>query len=173
MPVDIGFHHELEIFFCIIFMPIALFSSQVDGAIDDDKEAPHDESFTSAATPDEPPPPPAATGAAFSDAAAATHDLDSSSNPPPPPDAALIAVALASIPPEYRDFGAAAPTWVPDAAAPACTKCQQRFTFTRRRHHCRGCGNVFCAECWGKKAKLRCNIIFVTETISDEYLQGG
>uniref|UniRef100_A0AAR2IUY7 FYVE zinc finger domain-containing protein n=1 Tax=Pygocentrus nattereri TaxID=42514 RepID=A0AAR2IUY7_PYGNA len=37
-------------------------------------------------------------------------------------------------------LGSTAPQWVPDSQAPACMKCGSRFSFTRRRHHCRACG---------------------------------
>jgi hypothetical protein len=37
--------------------------------------------------------------------------------------------------------------WVPDRDAPACTACTAAFTLFKRRHHCRGCGLVFCSEC--------------------------
>jgi hypothetical protein len=37
--------------------------------------------------------------------------------------------------------------WMPDAATDACLKCTKPFTFLRRRHHCRACGLIFCAEC--------------------------
>jgi len=40
------------------------------------------------------------------------------------------------------DLGKVAPVWVPDASAPRCMHCSCRFTFTRRRHHCRACGKV-------------------------------
>jgi len=40
------------------------------------------------------------------------------------------------------DLGRVAPVWVPDANAPRCMHCDCRFTFTRRRHHCRACGKV-------------------------------
>jgi hypothetical protein len=38
-------------------------------------------------------------------------------------------------------------TWVPDEAVHSCFTCSTPFTFLRRRHHCRACGNIFCAEC--------------------------
>jgi hypothetical protein len=41
------------------------------------------------------------------------------------------------------DLGRIPPVWVPDANAPLCMYCAARFTFTRRRHHCRACGKVF------------------------------
>jgi len=37
--------------------------------------------------------------------------------------------------------------WVPDALATKCTSCAEPFTLTRRKHHCRRCGFVFCAPC--------------------------
>ena len=35
--------------------------------------------------------------------------------------------------------------WVPDNMAPCCMACLRPFQWWRRRHHCRLCGNVFCA----------------------------
>ena len=37
--------------------------------------------------------------------------------------------------------------WVPDAMVKKCTHCSAKFTFFRRRHHCRWCLNIFCASC--------------------------
>ncbi|XP_049532953.1 uncharacterized protein LOC125949700 isoform X2 [Anopheles darlingi] len=37
--------------------------------------------------------------------------------------------------------------WVPDHAVTRCTSCQMEFTLCRRKHHCRSCGQIFCAEC--------------------------
>lgn len=39
-------------------------------------------------------------------------------------------------------LGEVAPMWVPDSQAPVCMKCEVKFTFTKRRHHCRACGKV-------------------------------
>ncbi|NWR23001.1 ZFY16 protein, partial [Emberiza fucata] len=47
------------------------------------------------------------------------------------------------------------PTWVPDSEAPNCMNCQAKFTFTKRRHHCRACGKVFCGSCCKRKCKLQ------------------
>ncbi|OXB82647.1 UNVERIFIED_CONTAM: hypothetical protein H355_003942 [Colinus virginianus] len=38
------------------------------------------------------------------------------------------------------------PLWVPDSEAPNCMNCQVKFTFTKRRHHCRACGKATNAE---------------------------
>lgn len=37
--------------------------------------------------------------------------------------------------------------WVPDATAKDCYCCEATFTFIRRRHHCRACGQVVCSSC--------------------------
>jgi hypothetical protein len=37
--------------------------------------------------------------------------------------------------------------WMPDRATDACLKCTKQFSFLRRKHHCRVCGLIFCAEC--------------------------
>ncbi|OXB62460.1 hypothetical protein ASZ78_014454 [Callipepla squamata] len=47
------------------------------------------------------------------------------------------------------------PLWVPDSEAPNCMNCQAKFTFTKRRHHCRACGKVFCGGCCKRKCKLQ------------------
>ncbi|KAJ3595527.1 hypothetical protein NHX12_004830, partial [Muraenolepis orangiensis] len=51
-------------------------------------------------------------------------------------------------------LGEVAPVWVPDSQAPVCMKCDVKFTFTKRRHHCRACGKVFCAACCSQKCRL-------------------
>uniref|UniRef100_A0A673V4J3 phosphatidylinositol-3,5-bisphosphate 3-phosphatase n=1 Tax=Suricata suricatta TaxID=37032 RepID=A0A673V4J3_SURSU len=37
--------------------------------------------------------------------------------------------------------------WVPDHMASHCYNCDCEFWLAKRRHHCRNCGNVFCATC--------------------------
>eukprot|EP01050_Picozoa_sp_SAG11_P013087 SAG11_NODE_1506_length_4781_cov_2.355831_3_plen_354_part_00 len=37
--------------------------------------------------------------------------------------------------------------WEPDSATKACNDCGAPFTFKRRRHHCRICGQIFCSLC--------------------------
>ena len=40
--------------------------------------------------------------------------------------------------------------WMPDAASGACLGgCTRPFTMFRRRHHCRACGRLICADCTG------------------------
>ncbi|XP_065179823.1 LOW QUALITY PROTEIN: myotubularin-related protein 2-like [Sycon ciliatum] len=44
--------------------------------------------------------------------------------------------------------------WVPNERAPQCHDCHQNFTTLRRKHHCRGCGQVFCGECTRQRIRL-------------------
>ena len=37
--------------------------------------------------------------------------------------------------------------WQPDDARGTCNLCDNGFSFTRRRHHCRHCGLLFCSDC--------------------------
>jgi hypothetical protein len=55
---------------------------------------------------------------------------------------------------EEKRLGSVAPEWVSDDLAPACMKCAAKFSITRRRHHCRACGKVFCSTCCWQKVKL-------------------
>lgn len=56
---------------------------------------------------------------------------------------------------DLNSLGQKQPSWVPDSEAPNCMNCQAKFTFTKRRHHCRACGKVFCATCCNRKCKLQ------------------
>ncbi|XP_012677053.2 zinc finger FYVE domain-containing protein 9 isoform X1 [Clupea harengus] len=56
--------------------------------------------------------------------------------------------------PPSDSLGEVAPVWVPDSQAPACMKCGAKFTFTKRRHHCRACGKVFCVVCCDQRCRL-------------------
>jgi hypothetical protein len=38
-------------------------------------------------------------------------------------------------------------TWIPDARVRRCFGCNTAFTTLRRKHHCRGCGRIFCNAC--------------------------
>lgn len=58
----------------------------------------------------------------------------------------------------FTTLGEVAPVWVPDSQAPNCMKCEARFTFTKRRHHCRACGKVSCVYQLRNLACLFCNV---------------
>ena len=38
-------------------------------------------------------------------------------------------------------------TWIPDSRVRRCFACNVKFTTLRRKHHCRGCGRIFCNAC--------------------------
>ena len=37
--------------------------------------------------------------------------------------------------------------WMRDDEVSNCTQCNDTFTILKRKHHCRVCGKIFCAEC--------------------------
>ena len=39
--------------------------------------------------------------------------------------------------------------WKKDEERAHCAKCRSEFGFFNRRHHCRGCGDIFCKACSG------------------------
>jgi hypothetical protein len=47
--------------------------------------------------------------------------------------------------------------WSPDADARECQGCSVAFSMFWRRHHCRSCGGVFCANCAPKRVVRLCN----------------
>lgn len=44
--------------------------------------------------------------------------------------------------------------WMDSKQVKDCALCQQAFSVTRRKHHCRLCGNVFCQTCSDNKMEL-------------------
>ncbi|EPB75242.1 hypothetical protein ANCCEY_05641 [Ancylostoma ceylanicum] len=43
--------------------------------------------------------------------------------------------------------GGRADHWVQDMARQRCTQCAHKFSIADRKHHCRNCGQIFCAKC--------------------------
>uniref|UniRef100_A0A3B3QUG8 phosphatidylinositol-3,5-bisphosphate 3-phosphatase n=1 Tax=Paramormyrops kingsleyae TaxID=1676925 RepID=A0A3B3QUG8_9TELE len=50
--------------------------------------------------------------------------------------------------------------WYPDHLAAQCYGCESRFWLATRRHHCRNCGNVFCATCCNQKMPVPSQQLF-------------
>uniref|UniRef100_A0AAG5CVR9 Lateral signaling target protein 2 homolog n=1 Tax=Anopheles atroparvus TaxID=41427 RepID=A0AAG5CVR9_ANOAO len=50
--------------------------------------------------------------------------------------------------------GSSSVLWVPDHAVTRCTTCQTEFWLGLRKHHCRSCGQIFCANCSEYSAHL-------------------
>ena len=46
--------------------------------------------------------------------------------------------------------------WVPDGERLNCSLCDMEFGLWTRRHHCRKCGDVFCAACTAYSLPMRC-----------------
>ncbi|XP_052773317.1 RUN and FYVE domain-containing protein 2-like isoform X1 [Mya arenaria] len=42
-------------------------------------------------------------------------------------------------------------TWASDKEVTNCKQCEKAFSVARRKHHCRNCGEIFCAECSDNK----------------------
>ena len=63
--------------------------------------------------------------------------------------------------------------WVDDKKSKLCFKCKQIFTIFKRKHHCRGCGHIFCYDCSNKyihtDALNKYNIIDKELFIKEDY----
>ncbi|KAK3101522.1 hypothetical protein FSP39_004200 [Pinctada imbricata] len=46
-----------------------------------------------------------------------------------------------------RAFEKSVVQWAPDSSVKTCQFCKRNFTLTRRRHHCRLCGDIMCDKC--------------------------
>eukprot|EP01086_Lenisia_limosa_P000325 TRINITY_DN105_c0_g1_i1.p1 TRINITY_DN105_c0_g1~~TRINITY_DN105_c0_g1_i1.p1 ORF type:complete len:222 (+),score=11.92 TRINITY_DN105_c0_g1_i1:176-841(+) len=45
-------------------------------------------------------------------------------------------------------------TWKPNESSTTCQECHVKFSFFKRKHHCRLCGGLYCASCSGQTAIL-------------------
>mmetsp|Transcript_11590 Transcript_11590/g.46841 ORF Transcript_11590/g.46841 Transcript_11590/m.46841 type:complete len:669 (-) Transcript_11590:12-2018(-) len=78
---------------------------------------------------------------------------------PPLPPALSMAANQPQVPPlpfvVNAQGVAQLPQWQPDSAAPVCNGCSSPFKLFFRRHHCRGCGQVFCDYCSQFRHRLK------------------
>ncbi|XP_034258786.1 RUN and FYVE domain-containing protein 1 isoform X3 [Pantherophis guttatus] len=44
--------------------------------------------------------------------------------------------------------------WLKDDEATNCKQCEKEFSISRRKHHCRNCGHIFCNTCSGNELAL-------------------
>ena len=44
--------------------------------------------------------------------------------------------------------------WQHEEDVEECNSCRQQFSVTRRKHHCRHCGRIFCTDCVTKQVKF-------------------
>lgn len=59
-------------------------------------------------------------------------------------------------------------TWQPDEHADECNMCDSEFSVFRRRHHCRHCGLLFCADCCDNFVTLNENSVRFKLRICEE-----
>ena len=61
--------------------------------------------------------------------------------------------------------------WVDDKKVMSCQYCMHDFTFTRRRHHCRKCGKIFCHDHINQRTigGIRAKICTVCQEEYDQY----
>ncbi|XP_073476831.1 RUN and FYVE domain-containing protein 1 isoform X2 [Aquarana catesbeiana] len=45
-------------------------------------------------------------------------------------------------------------TWLKDDEASGCKQCKKEFSISRRKHHCRNCGDIFCNTCSSNELSL-------------------
>lgn len=69
------------------------------------------------------------------------------------------------------------PVWEHDDVTSTCRSCSKKFTFFTRKHHCRRCGKIFCADCSSYRAHLRADEVvlepgLVSETLLRETTSG-
>ncbi|XP_072521248.1 phosphatidylinositol-3,5-bisphosphate 3-phosphatase MTMR3 [Salminus brasiliensis] len=53
---------------------------------------------------------------------------------------------------EEQQHDKQASRWYPGQIPPHCYGCESKFWLAARKHHCRNCGNMFCASCCDQKA---------------------
>lgn len=56
---------------------------------------------------------------------------------------------------EEDTFPLPSQSWVPDNEVDDCQVCLKPFSFLVRKHHCRLCGRVVCAECSKNSMRLK------------------
>jgi len=53
-----------------------------------------------------------------------------------------------------KEVSKVAGAWEPDAGVVSCKICEKDFSLSRRKHHCRNCGGIFCDKCSDNKMEL-------------------
>ena len=53
-----------------------------------------------------------------------------------------------------KDESSVSGVWQEDSAVSSCKICEKEFGLSRRKHHCRNCGHIFCFSCSDNKMKL-------------------
>lgn len=62
------------------------------------------------------------------------------------------------------------PVWEDDSDARECRGCSRKFTFFNRKHHCRRCGRIFCADCSSHRAHLAADELVIDPAMPEMLL---
>uniref|UniRef100_A0A668AER4 RUN and FYVE domain containing 1 n=1 Tax=Myripristis murdjan TaxID=586833 RepID=A0A668AER4_9TELE len=54
----------------------------------------------------------------------------------------------------YACFSCQGHAWLKDDEATHCKQCQKEFSISRRKHHCRNCGDIYCNSCSSNELAL-------------------
>jgi MAD (mothers against decapentaplegic) interacting protein len=94
-----------------------------------------------------PPSPDPALSTSSTDESASIQNLPSQSNEDYSVNESNSTGSLTSEP----KHGSVPPYWIPDTMTNQCMQCDQKFSLIKRRHHCRACGLLLCANCCNEK----------------------
>ena len=61
-------------------------------------------------------------------------------------------------------IGALAPVWKANASRDSCVICASSFSLLVRRHHCRRCGELVCADCSPRRFEMRLMVAGANDT---------
>ena len=76
--------------------------------------------------------------------------ISSSSSPPPVPPSFCRENQMLQV----KQSNIQSRKWTDDSETTHCSSCTKQFSITVRKHHCRNCGGVFCAECTENNANV-------------------
>lgn len=62
------------------------------------------------------------------------------------------------------------PTWERDENARDCRGCGRRFTFFTRKHHCRRCGRIYCADCSSYREQLTAEELVIDPEVPEMFV---
>jgi hypothetical protein len=88
-----------------------------------------------------------APGSSWSNALDLTEENERPLPPPPPPPVRRTSRRTNPLASNRRASDLVLPRWQSDADVSQCPVCKNYFTFWYRKHHCRKCGRVVCANC--------------------------
>jgi len=61
---------------------------------------------------------------------------------------------IEKLPLEKMNIRVESPKWMDDDSVNNCLKCKSKFNLLTRKHHCRSCGKIYCADCTSNMISL-------------------